>query len=120
MLIETISHAIALDLGWFVNLVMNNLFWVMVFAFAGYFLRPGKKILAGGIFMALYVYATMDITVLMGWSFNSGIVWVPVLLLVGLMVYDSFFGKKDWHLVKRGVVTSLLFYGGLIFVNVIL
>ncbi len=120
MLLETISHAIALDLGWFVGLVMNNLFWVMVFALAGFFLRSGKKILVGGIFMTLFVYATVDVVNLLGWSFNNGIVWTPVMVIVGLMIYDAFFEKKSWHLAKRAMVTSIIFYLGLIFVNVLM
>lgn len=37
MFVEALLHAVTLDLGWFIDIVMNNLFWAFFFAIAGYF-----------------------------------------------------------------------------------
>ena len=117
MLVETVGHLMAFDIQWFVGLVLGNLFWVMVFGAAGYFLM-GKKVVFGGAFLALYIYGTMDLAAALGWGFSNGIFFVPALVFLSLIFYDSFFGASSWGPAKRGVATSVFFYCALIFVNV--
>ncbi len=117
---EILSHLFALDLGWFINLVMDNLLWVFLFAAAGLFMR-GTAI-RGGIYLALLICATMDIATLFGWSFMRGAAFVPVMVLISLLFFNSFFENYQWgkNLLKLGIVASLSFYFWFIFINVIL
>ncbi len=116
MLIEAISHALSLDLSWFIWLVMNSLVWVVLFALAGYVLL-GRWVI-GGTFIALYVYATVDIANSLGWGFGKGLFFLPVPLFFGLFLFDSFFGKREWHEKGRALLTTFLFFGILVFINV--
>jgi TRAP-type C4-dicarboxylate transport system permease large subunit len=118
MFVETITHAMAFDVGWFIALVMNNLFWVMMFACAGYFLRAGKSAIKSGIFMALYVYIWSDVVFYLGWTFQKAIFAVPAMTFVGIFIYDAFFVKKSWHSCRRALATTVVFCIALVFVNV--
>jgi len=118
MLIETIFHGLTFNLVWFAELILGNLLWLFIFAAAGVF-HSGRGALAGGIFLAIYVYAALDIANFLGWVFAKGIFIVIVLVFLGLLFYDSFFEKRRWHIAKRGIVVSALFWGFLMFVNVL-
>ncbi len=117
MLLETLSHLLALDLGWFISLVINNLIWVMFFAAAGYFMH-NKKAILGGTLLTLYIYATVDLGGVLGWTFRQGIFFVPVFFLIALIAAQAFFGKFEWFQ-KNKFVGSIIFYLALIAANML-
>lgn len=117
MFLETLNHAITLDLPWFAQLVLLNLGWVFIFAAAGYFFY-GKKPLIGGLFMVLYFYASMDVVSALGWNWASGLIALPVLLFLGNFLIETFIAKSDWYPTNAGWINSSLFYGAIIFINV--
>lgn len=115
MLLETIGHALALDVNWFIEVILGNLVWVFLFAVLGYFFYS-KKAFKGGIFLAILMYATTDFANALGWKFNNGL-FVLIPLFMGILFFDSFFENQQWYLKKKGIVVSILFYSSFIFIN---
>lgn len=119
MLIEVLSHMLNFDLGWFVPFIMNNLIWVFIFACLGQFVY-GKGLLVGGLFVAVYLFATFDFATALGWVFRSGIFWVPIIVFIAKMGYVAFFGEKGFSRLPFPWFASLAYFGALFYINVIL
>lgn len=118
MFLETLSHVVALDLGWIVNLVLGNLLWTFMFLALGYGLF--KKPVLGGAIVFLYVESLTDLGNLMGWTFRNGIFFVPLFAaFIASLALQSFFGKQEWFR-KNKYVISVVFYIMLIAANVLM
>tara|TARA_Y100000310_G_scaffold327376_1_gene393648 strand:+ start:16631 stop:16987 length:357 start_codon:yes stop_codon:yes gene_type:complete len=118
MLIEVISHAIMLDVGWFIPFIMNNLIWVFFLATLAYFIYE-KNLLFGTAFVAIYLYATFDLANVFGWVFQKGFFWAPLMVFLVLTVYDAFF-KNGLNFLKRPIFAGVMFYSALFFINVVI
>lgn len=116
MFIEMLLHLAAFDAAWFVNLVLNNLFWVMGFASIGYFYY--KKPIVGGAMFALYLYALIDFANILGWVFRLDNLFVPVMVfLVSHIFLGHLLGKYVWYTSNK-FRTTIVFYLIFIWVNV--
>ncbi len=90
----------------------------MMFAAAAYFLS-NKRALFAGTLLALYLHATIDVAAILGWTFRSGVFFIPLVIFFGHMLFDIFLGKTKYS-VKRGIFTTLIFYGSMVLLNVFL
>jgi len=116
MILEILEHLVALDIDWLISLVIGNPIWVMLFAAAGNFLGNKKPFFAGTL-LALYIHSTVDTAMLLGWTFQKGFWFIPLIIFFGHMLFDIFLGKTKYN-VKRGIFTVILFYGAMLVVNV--
>jgi len=116
--IELLQNAMSLNLGFFVELAMNNLLWVFMLFAAGYCFSEGKKPAARAIVFYLMVMTSMDIFRLMGFSIftAAGIsllyfLRMPVLLFLeksrGMAKYISL----AWTLTFYTVIAVVAFGG---------
>ncbi|MBI4044355.1 MAG: hypothetical protein HY392_01475 [Candidatus Diapherotrites archaeon] len=115
MFVEAFLHAVALDLGWFVDIVMNNLFWAFFFAAAGYAFY--KSPIKGGVMLTLLIWAQVDIANALGWTFGKGFLFLPLSVFVATIVVNSFFGKQEWFKKNSLLVPLVLIYGLFTFIN---
>ncbi|MBI2597797.1 MAG: hypothetical protein HYW50_01225 [Candidatus Diapherotrites archaeon] len=76
MFFEALTHAMALDFGFFIGLVLNNLFWVFGFYAIMFYFFNGKKTLYFTIFFALIVWAYSDMQAI------TNIVWTSASFLL--------------------------------------
>ncbi len=118
MLLDLLTHILALDFPWLFSLVTNNLAWVFVLALLAHFIY-GKGPILGTAFVGIYLFATLDLASILGWVFRKEtFFWVPILGFLALLFYDSFFQKNSWHSKLRGTFAGLVFYCALILLNV--
>ena len=71
MFYEALVHLGALDLGWFINLVIGNLFWLFAFYAIMFYFMGGKRTLYFTILFALIMWAFSDLEVLAGLFWTS-------------------------------------------------
>ncbi len=71
--IEMLQAAISLDIVFFIDLVMNNLFWVFGFIAAGYFFSNQKSFIEFGLVYGLIIVLTTDIFHLVGFGIYTGV-----------------------------------------------
>ena len=116
MILEILIRLVSLDIGWFIHFVLANPIWVVFFSFAAYYLS-NKRAIIGGARLALYIHATVDASMVLGWTFGSGLFFVPIMLFFALMVFDNFFGKTKL-MSKRSIFTTIVFYGSMVLLNV--
>ncbi|MFH1224519.1 MAG: hypothetical protein V1676_01820 [Candidatus Diapherotrites archaeon] len=87
MLMNALSHLLALDIAWFIGLIAGN--WVMFFAllaFAHYF--SPKRWLAFFALFVLILWGWMDVATLTGWAFLiAGFILLNYLWKVVLVGY---------------------------------
>lgn len=87
--IEILQALVSLDFGFFVDIVMGNLFWIFGFYAAGYIFSGGKSPLISATIYAAMVLVSVDIFILTGFSiytaFALGLLYmlrVPLLLFL--------------------------------------
>ena len=54
--IEFVSNLLSFNLGWFISLVLNNLFWVFAYALLVHIIFNGEKMVAAFVLFALDVW----------------------------------------------------------------
>lgn len=108
--IEILQAIVALDIGFLVSTIMNNLFWVFAFIAAGYYFSNGKTPLQNSIIYASMVLVSMDVFHLIKFSIYTGLglgilylIRVPVLLFLekskGGTKYLAIAWLITWYLV---------------------
>lgn len=62
MFVEILYHALILDLGWFVQLLLGNLFWVFGLIAIGYYFFGGsiKNVLTATVLLSLSIFVWID------------------------------------------------------------
>lgn len=109
MLLEFLSHAISLDLGWIANLLFTNIHWIFaVFAFvvlADSKGGSGKKFVWKFIVTMGLLYAAVDIGSLAGWAFPTQMVFIPINFGITIFTENTRFQK---HFIKIVVVVFFL------------
>lgn len=74
---EVISHAIALDFGFFVEFILANLFWLFTYYTVMHFFFNGKRVLYFTLLFGVLMWAWSDFQTI------SGLYWtVPSFLLI--------------------------------------
>ena len=69
---EAMQALFALDLGFFIDIFMNNLFWVFAFYVMLYIFFDGKNMVYWFIFWSFLVWAIVDFQDLTGIVFTAG------------------------------------------------
>ncbi|MFH1255662.1 MAG: hypothetical protein V1494_00040 [Candidatus Diapherotrites archaeon] len=85
MLLEFLSHLLALDIGWILQLALGNIFLIFGFIAIIYFFSNGKNVLYGFVALTLTMWIWVD------FQNSSGMVWtiasfVALFFLVKLSV----------------------------------
>lgn len=102
MFIEAVYSALSLDLGWFVEVTLNNLFWVFGFMAAAFYFWDGKKVWGHFFIVVAVMWISLDFTALTGWTFFAAM--FLMVLYIGRMAVLMFaettnFGKKNLPLI---------------------
>ena len=69
---EAMQAIFALDLGFFIDVFMNNLFWVFAFAVMLHYFFDGKNLVYWFVFWSFLVWAILDWQDLTGIVFTAG------------------------------------------------
>ena len=86
--VDWLMHLFALDLGFFIDLVMNNLFWIFGFYAAGYLFTGGKHPIRNGIIYVLLAVVSMDMFGLVKFSiYTAGGLGLLYMLRVPLLLF---------------------------------
>src|SRR3989338_3053720 len=67
ILFDAIAATLALDLNWWLWIIMNNLFWVFGFMVAAYCLYGSKKIFPGFIVITFITWVGTEFVAHSGW-----------------------------------------------------
>jgi len=106
MLMEFLSHALALNLGWIAMLIFGNLHWL--FALVAYVLiaNNGKRFLWPFLLTMGLLYAVVDIKAMFALVFASMILFIPVNFLLEAFLKNTSLEK---HQLKIIVVLFFVF-----------
>ena len=114
--IEILVAASNLDVGFFIDLVMNNLVWVAMFYSVGYFFSDGKAPISRGIIFFLLIVSWVDIFHLAQFTIYtaSGIALVyflrvPLLTLLEVSGYSKYL-PIAWILSWYVAITIYVFF----------
>ena len=72
MFLEALTHVLTLDLFWFIDLIMNNLFWVFAFIAVMYFFTDGKRTILGVILIIFDMWLFVDLEIVASAVIFSG------------------------------------------------
>ena len=101
----------------FIDLILNNLFWVFGFLATGYFFFNGdlKKSLSLFLIIPALIFLTIDVTTLWGWvSYTAGFLLLMYSgRLVAMIFFNSIPSTKD----KLSLIFSIVFWLTLIYFN---
>ncbi len=70
MIFEAIAATLSLDAGWWIHVILANLFWVVGFAVAAYYFFGNKRTFSGFILIVFMMWVFLDFTHYSGWYFN--------------------------------------------------
>lgn len=91
--IEILVSAITIDLEFFIDLVMNNLFWVFGFIVAGYFFSNHsiKGMLISGVIFSALVLVSADLFFLINFSIYTayGLMILYLIRVVALLFLEN-------------------------------
>lgn len=60
MLVEFLSHLLALDIAWIVALIVDNLFFLFAFSALMYYFMNGKRMFVGFLVITLLMWVWLD------------------------------------------------------------
>jgi len=112
MLMETIYNAMSLNLGWFVELILGNLFFVFGFLAMMYYFFEGKKLIKTTIVITLVLYAVTDFEKVTGF-----VIIVPAFLAIHYIAKLAVLGfaetipaLKRWMMVVNNLELIAAFF----------
>ncbi len=121
MFFSFIQHLLALDIGWFIALIMNNLLWLFIFYAVMHIFMDGKKAVYGFVVFCLTLWAWQDFenvsnVIIFGASFLS-IWYVTKLALLTFVESVPALSKKliyinELHGLLLVVLFSIFMSGG--------
>ncbi|MFH1588128.1 MAG: hypothetical protein ABIA76_02195 [Candidatus Diapherotrites archaeon] len=101
MFVEVLQAVLSFDIGFFLDLVMGNLFWLFALGMAAYILSDKRNWIWNFIAVTLMLYATTDLAEYLGWSFwVEGFLLLPVYILLSNIIIGkltnnyAFLGSK--------------------------
>ncbi len=99
MLIETLSHLVAFDLGWIAALILANLHWVFAFAAFTFIAERGHCPVWNFLCLVGLLYAFGDFLGLTGWILTPFIIAVPFQLLIGLCFPEGSWPRRNFTII---------------------
>ncbi|MFH1586816.1 MAG: hypothetical protein ABID38_03100 [Candidatus Diapherotrites archaeon] len=112
MLMETLYNAMNLNLGWFVELILGNLFFSFGFLAMMYYFFEGKKLLRTTALITLILFAVPDFEKVTGF-----VIIVPAFLaihyiakLAVLKFAETVPGLEKWMMVVNNLELILAFF----------
>ncbi len=89
---EFLYHLMSLDLGWILQFVYDNLFWVFALMAVSFFILEGKRTLSYFFILVFVVWITFDFPILIGWTFYIapilGLLYVIRLAVITIAEHD--------------------------------
>lgn len=90
--IDILFHAVALDIGWFIDMIIGNLLWVFLFTALAFYFVGGdlKKVIYSTIVITLVLFAWTDFGVILGFPiFVGSFLLLNYLVKLGSLSYAS-------------------------------
>jgi len=115
MLLEFLSHALAFDLVWIVELVFGNLHWLFAIAFFVIIAEKGKRPVWHFLVMMGFLYAFLDIMEMGGWVLLPMIILVPLELFIGLYFREGTWPQRNFVKIVTVLIFALSFIHTFIF-----
>ncbi|MBI4210885.1 MAG: hypothetical protein HY544_05280 [Candidatus Diapherotrites archaeon] len=115
--LEAVQALLALDAGFFVHIVLSNLFWIMMFYAIIYILYDGKRTVYYFLLLTVYLWAFLDFVHYtgLGWAFAGGAIWIVLRIVVYGSADSIPFLKKYlyqvWTVVAFGILLYVAFFG---------
>ncbi len=102
---EALQALFPLDLGFFVDITMNNLLWVAVFAALIYFFFEGKRLLYWFLFWNFLLWAILDWEKLTGYVFTGAtfLLLYYIIKIVLLALAENSPGLKKYMVVISSI-----------------
>lgn len=72
MFFEITQHALALDIAWFAELLLDNLFWVFALIALMYFFTDGRRVIWASVLVMFDIFTVTAMTDMSGMIFLSG------------------------------------------------
>lgn len=117
--VDVLFHAIALDIGWFIDLIMGNLHWVfLLFALTFYFVGGDfKKVVYSTFVITFVLFAWTDFGTILGFPiFVGSFLLINYLTKLGSLAYASSHPKLKNKLIwVNNIVAWTVFFIYLIF-----
>jgi len=76
--IEAVLNLATLNIGWFIDLIFGNLFWVFAFAALAAFFYSGKNWLLASIMLVLWIWLSVD----------TPAIWGLTVLVAGFLAFN--------------------------------
>lgn len=108
--VDILLHAVALDIGWFIDVIFGNLLWVFLFiALAFYFVGGDfKKVLFSTLVITLIIFAWTDFGAILGFPiFVGSFLLLNYIVKLGSLAYATSHPKLKSKLIY---VNNILAY----------
>src|SRR3989344_1613888 len=104
MLIEALYQALNLNIGWFIELALDNLLWVFIF-FATANILDDSKTLVGSIMLFLFFvfdfFAELGFSQASGWVFlGAGFLAIVYLSRIAISIWVEYTPSLKRHMLK--------------------
>ena len=117
--VDILFHAVALDIGWFIDMIIGNLLWVfLLIALAFYFVGGDfKKVLYSTLVITLIIFGWTDFGAILGFPiFVGSFLLLSYLVKLGSLSYASSHPKLKSKLIYvNNIMAYLAFLVYLIF-----
>lgn len=117
--IDILFHAVALDIGWFIDMIVGNLLWVFLFTALAFYFVGGdfKKVIYSTIVITLVMFAWTDFGTVLGFPiFVGSFLLINYLVKLGSLAYASSHPKLKGKLIwVNNIMAWLAFLVYLVF-----
>ena len=106
--LELLQRALALDIGFFIDFVLGNLFWEFAFYSLIYFFYNGKRVLYFAIIFTIMMWAWVDLEHISGlyWTVGSFLLIYYITKIATVAIVESTPRLKRYVV----IISSLQFY----------
>ena len=115
MLLQVISNLLSLNVSWFVELALGNLFYLFAFAAVMHIFMNGKGVLKGFVVLCLMIWFWMDFAAVSGATlFVGGFLAFYYISKMALLIFAESTPKLKQKLI---IVSELQFIGAFVLYN---
>ncbi len=99
MLLEFLSRALAFDLVWISELILNNLHWAFILLAYVVIASNGKHGFKNFVFLVLLLYAAVELEQMQGLVFVPLLVFIPVNFVLEIFLKDTALEKHQLKII---------------------
>lgn len=115
MLLEFLTHAMAFDLAWIVQLVMGNLHWLFALMAFVFIAEKGHRPVWHFLVLIGFLYAFLDVMEMGGWILMPMIILAPFQIGFGLFFKEGTWPQRNFVKILTVLILVLSFVHTFIF-----